>query len=388
MIGLIKGTARQAKTVSGLPLPIATYNGNLKAPIKKLSLSINPTQSGSGDPAPDNIRPITGVSSVDVNNSGDNIYTTEGIWAISAANITVISTDSFRIQRASAWSSTKQSNTSLGIEVGKMYCLVCDVEYTSGTAYIAIRNSSNAIQSGTGKIFESKKVYFYFTLANSTDYLSFFCSFNESVGDVTYRNIRLYEIKTNYNLPLGGTYYGGTIDIVDGEAIFTMKYVKSIVDKTMLKSYNSSSMVFATSGGKRIVRMRNFLYYTTTGAKEGYYCRAIKWAGEIFCISNIFSNIHINNRGYMSSQTWTDFIVPDTVTDYASWQSFIQDLIDNNVDVEFCYEYSTADPGYPTEVQLSPTQINSLLGQNNIWHDGNGDVEVLKFMDRQLYFGR
>ena len=71
MIGLIKGTARQAKTVSGLPLPIASYKSNSKLPIQELSLSINPTQSGSGDPAPDNIRPITGVSSVNVADMSD-----------------------------------------------------------------------------------------------------------------------------------------------------------------------------------------------------------------------------------------------------------------------------------------------------------------------------
>ena len=34
----------------------------------------------------------------------------------------------------------------------------------------------------------------------------------------------------------------------------------------------------------------------------------------------------------------------------------------------------------PIEIDLTPTQINSLLGSNNIWHDGNGDIE-LKFKE-------
>ena len=66
MIGMIKGTMRQKKEVNGLPLPIASYKANLKAPIRSLKVAINATQSGSGTPAPDNIRPIIGWSGVNL----------------------------------------------------------------------------------------------------------------------------------------------------------------------------------------------------------------------------------------------------------------------------------------------------------------------------------
>lgn len=340
--------------VSVASAPICSYISYvIGLPVAELSLAINPTQSGSGDPAPDNIRPITGVSSVNVNNSGDNTYTTSGIAAISAATITVLSTDSFRIQRASAWSSTKQTKTSLGIEVGKMYCLVCDIEYTSGTAYIAIRNSSNAIQSGTGKIFESKKVYFYFTLANPTDYLSFFCSYNESVGDVTYKNIRLYEIKNTYTIALGDTYYGATLDVVRGKLV--VNWVS--VDLKNLYYTKSASGLFATTG----------------------LASAIKKVGSSTTVSpyiksSIFSVIDSNSiTGPQGTTPSPNGVMAENMSGYIYFNYTDVTTVDdfkNAMDgVDFIYELAT-----PIEIDLTPTQINSLLGSNNIWHDGNGDT--------------
>ena len=53
-------------------------------PLKKLTAQIEPTQSGTGDPSPDNVRPITGYTGVTVTRTGKNIVdvptgTTNGI---------------------------------------------------------------------------------------------------------------------------------------------------------------------------------------------------------------------------------------------------------------------------------------------------------------------
>ena len=48
------------KSVSGLPQPIASFSDGADAPLNSLTASIVPVQSGSGDPSPTNVRPITG----------------------------------------------------------------------------------------------------------------------------------------------------------------------------------------------------------------------------------------------------------------------------------------------------------------------------------------
>ena len=45
--------------------PVITFESAVKVPITKLAVYIEPVQSGSGDPSPDNIRPISGWDSVE-----------------------------------------------------------------------------------------------------------------------------------------------------------------------------------------------------------------------------------------------------------------------------------------------------------------------------------
>ena len=67
--------------VSGLPSPIASFNGASSLPMPNLKIAVEPVQEGSGDPSPTNIRPISGWSAVDVTvaDDVDNPTTTETI---------------------------------------------------------------------------------------------------------------------------------------------------------------------------------------------------------------------------------------------------------------------------------------------------------------------
>ena len=58
---------------------VATFEGE-NLPLKSLIASIVPVQAGSGDPSPENVRPISGWSGVNVENGGDNIWTGESSY--------------------------------------------------------------------------------------------------------------------------------------------------------------------------------------------------------------------------------------------------------------------------------------------------------------------
>ena len=51
------------KTASGA---IASFNDGANAPVVDLTVSIEPVQSGSGDPSPDNVRPISGWTGANI----------------------------------------------------------------------------------------------------------------------------------------------------------------------------------------------------------------------------------------------------------------------------------------------------------------------------------
>ena len=57
------------RTASGNP---ATFSDGYAANLEELVVTLTPTQSGSGDPSPTNVRAISGVSSVSVTRSGEN----------------------------------------------------------------------------------------------------------------------------------------------------------------------------------------------------------------------------------------------------------------------------------------------------------------------------
>ena len=57
-------------TVTGNP---ATFTTRRVAPLQGLVVSIIPMQSGSGDPTPNNVRPISGYSSIDVYHAGADL---------------------------------------------------------------------------------------------------------------------------------------------------------------------------------------------------------------------------------------------------------------------------------------------------------------------------
>ena len=57
-------------TATGNPV---TFNTNKAKPLTKLLCAWTPTQSGTGDPAPDNVRPISGMTGVEVWRTGKNL---------------------------------------------------------------------------------------------------------------------------------------------------------------------------------------------------------------------------------------------------------------------------------------------------------------------------
>ena len=67
-----------AESASGNPVVIS--DGAKNVPVKSLVAEIVPIQSGSGDPAPDNVRPITGHPEVNVVRTGKNLFDKTAVY--------------------------------------------------------------------------------------------------------------------------------------------------------------------------------------------------------------------------------------------------------------------------------------------------------------------
>lgn len=350
MIGMIKGTMRQKKEVNGLPLPIASYKANLKAPIRSLKVAINATQSGSGTPAPDNIRPISGWNGCNVTRCGKNLV-------------------------ANKKYQYNANNVFFGVDNADIIHTIFLKEGTYTFSYISsVTGILNVGNSQTS--WNTTNTSYTFTVS-TPDYYRFWVYKNGiTVSDIPSFQLEVgsqataYEAYTGntYTIDLDGTRYGGRIDIVDGEAVMTVTH--AIVDLGTLTytktTYGSNTCFYADVP----------LGKSTGGASQAFaICSQYVQANSIYIASNAdktftFGDAYIHRR--------SEIKIVDN--DYAN--STVEQFKSAMNGVSLVYELAT-----PFTVQLSPTQIEQLLGANNVFADC-GDVEELIYTDRQVYYGR
>ena len=86
--GIIGGASAVWKTVTGTLIHITDA---LASPMQKCEVTLEPVQAGSGDPSPDNVRPITGWTGANIKHTGKNLFdesaVTFGKWISNAGVI-------------------------------------------------------------------------------------------------------------------------------------------------------------------------------------------------------------------------------------------------------------------------------------------------------------
>lgn len=377
MIGLIKGTARQIKTVSGLPLPIASYKSNSKSPLKELSLSINPTQSGSGDPAPDNIRPITGVSSVNVENWGKYIRalpTTAQSVTNNGITFTIKSNGQVDINgTATALASATIPVTPFTVFSDDGRTIRFHNTFASSTSNVVFKNGGTTVDSWNLGVLDRTYTNFSALAGKYVDTIQITIPSGATINGSLMVDFNVSGTGNTYTIALGDTYYGGELDIdEDGNVKFRATHWLDEYDGS-----NDETWGLYSSSGLR------YSYFIIRSYTQPAITSAAAWKSNSIPVSLSSENTpedanRITCRGTAySSKNLYIFAPPSDIPDLTALRAYL-----SNQPFQFWY------PITPIEIDLGNLFIPSLLGSNNIWHDGNGNVEVLKFMDRQLYFGR
>ena len=162
---------------------------------------------------------------------------------------------------------------------------------------------------------------------------------------------------TTYTTSLGQTVYGGPVDVVSGVLTLT----KGFVD---LGSLNWTLRTQWTPGNR-------FLSNEISNKKAGSYnilCSQYKPMQERVSITDTGQIAPANNTNSK------DMVVrDDRYSDATAFKNAVSG-------VQLVYELAT-----PTEIQLTPTQVTTLLGNNNIWAD-SGSVEVEYRADTTLAY--
>jgi len=307
-------------------------NGADDLPLKSLVVNIEPKQSGSGDPSPTNVRPISGWSGVNVNQTP---YPQTEKHTITGKNLYNAPNDAYEILVPCHI----PANTSFVVS-----CASGDlgVRYYDGNKnLIDYWSSLNQVTSDGRRyrVLSSNRVTEYVEFYGPTGRKNFMVEIGSTPSPYEpYGQGYSIDFKDSQGNPI--TVYGGEIDVVSGSGKSTMV----IVDLGTLEwYYNATYDCFYSNA---IVTSKKPLVGI---------CSKYAYAGPYSRLTDMTFGYIYNDSVAVKDSTYNN--------DPVAFKTAMNG-------VQLCYELAT-----PTPIYCTPTEIKSLKGSNNVWSDA-GDVNV------------
>lgn len=327
-------------TVSTASGSIATFDTDMTENLVEVKCQIVATQSGSGTPSPDNQRPITTYTEMNVSATGKNLANVPDTSNISSQT-------TFETIFLQAGVYTMSANVKNN---GSVICYLSLRRNGVTKGIITINANEETTKNATIKLTEDSD---YAIVASGS---SAGCNFNISEfqleqGDTptTYEPYN----GTTANIPFGQTVANGVLDVTTGKLRVTDK----VVD---MGSLNWGSFTFGSNSGFRAI------------LSDGEAVGGGSGIGNAVCsVFPIVANSAVGASGadmvMAVGAYWTTGCNAYVVdSDYTTESDFKTGMSGN----QLVYKLAT-----PEVIQLSSTQISALLNENNIWCD-TGDTEV------------
>lgn len=362
-------------------MPIDTASGDIASfpdgqnvfPLKSLVADIDPIQDLShGDPSPTNICPISGHTEVNVVRTGKNLVKVSADSLDNSQKSTSVITDSGITVTATGTYGRRMDVFT--VEIGKTYTLSFKGESDGDFHCVYVQSAANwSNASVIARLYpETTEGSFSYTFTATTNVLAlgWYVTASASSGYMTIKDLQLelgstatsyepYNGQT-YNTTLPSTTYGGNNEFVSGVLTSTMGYKTISMSQGEYKS-GIGALLFYSS--------LNILADAKAPPNNNTAINAISDSVEVKSASAINSG----SFGIGVSKTKDIYLKVSGLSSKADYVSaFPNGLV-------ICYELAT-----PQTYQLTPQEIQTLLGVNNIWAD-SGDVEVVYIADIKLY---
>ncbi len=311
------------KEVSG---SIATFDDGSETPVKSLSVNIEPVQAGSGDPSPENVRPISGWDAVNVTVCGKNLFDknaiTNNVWISSGStelepNPSYVTSDYIRVSKGDKiWMPQKTSNR----------CAYYDFK-KQGIEYFAYGGNTVLSVAHDG--------YIRVTIFKDIDLDAF--QIIKGTAEEPYEPYK----GTVYPISLPQTVYGGALDVGKGKL-------------TVTKAYGSAESC-SEAGGFFYIRLPNSLVRREDIIMDKL---AYQNAPRTELRDNRFSVV-----GGAETAIWIKIAGLSTLAEYNAY------LAENPI-------HYVTPLATPLTINLTPTEVRTILGYNNIYAD-SGEVSVV-----------
>ena len=324
-----------------------------KVPFDSLKVEFAPVQSGSGDPSPSNVRPISGWTGIELYQN-NNLFMPRNATTIATNNIQYI-----------------QNNFTVKIQ-GTAYIEGKEDGYGSGYVVMPWVCQNKIVYLSNMPVYNNIKWFIYDGTTNTTltqavndinnipiqciiGHTFFLCSYTYigQTYDLTITPMLSTELnQTTLSYPISwqseiGTIYGGYIDLVTG--ILTITRILNPFLSIMYSSRNES---------EGWVQVRFEVDHTNPIAVSNTKMLSDRFNTEI-ASGKLGRIAWYNNNLYANApiEQFSGYNSPSVVDWYNTYKP------------QILLTYIT-----PVTYQLTPLQIKSLLGQNNFWSNTNGNT--------------
>lgn len=348
-------TVAQNKTLgemsyTGNPL---SFNTPRPVQIQRILLGMNPIQSGSGDPSPSNVRPITGRTGVNVSRSGKNLFDPDGYTASDISPIYGSNGSPLDSARSGIYiylppGTYTMSQNRIGTQYVRGNVLDSNNEFVS---YFSL--STNTVNTPkTFTVEEGQKVCIYKSTTTSGSLALRTSQFMLEVGSVGHE----YEEFSGTTIPVTfpdppGTVYKGTLDLISGQLTVThlMQTFTGAESEEWLNTYESNGFRIASIGMK-------------IGLLNPGLCNWLPILSEV-------GNEMGVALGMNDSDIYVRHITDNLeIADLTEWRAY---LAQHPLEVFYPLE--------PAQYyQVTPQGLNTLAGDNVVYTDGD-TLEVMYY---------
>lgn len=345
---------------------VTIEDGANNLPIKSMQISLLPVQSGSGDPSPSNIRPISGWTGVDVTRTGKNL-----LGGIDLANDLKSVCANANIDTTNKTVSFAYNATFTGgffqipYKANTQYTFMLTMKNeTIQRSNMLIRYSDGTTTGISAPTANTKGMIVTTSSANKT-VVGFEKQSSGGTTILYYDECGIFEgvlTADDFKPYLGQTYpiswqssagtvYGADIDVPNGKLLVT----KRIDDL--------GSMTYQNNGDDCVIV---FTPLKPVGSED-----AISDALKQVASSTSAGNMPLNS--FKCFSTGRNIAVKMSGINATNASQMLSGY-------HLCYEIEEK-----TEYQFSENQIATLLGTNNFWSNGNGVIDLEYRADTKLY---
>ena len=355
-------------------IPTETASGEMIAiddaanyPAESVITTLEPVQEGSGDPSPDNIRPISGHTGVELTRTGKNLFDIDDLW-----NNGIVTNNVKSITLSSLPEGTYTISTD-----------VIDNTDTSVASVFAMKNDStpSSIRNGvfvgrsrsiTLSSGDTLKIAIRVANTGSDAYLVW----DKTTFAPYYIQLELGATTTAYEPYQGETHtitfpqeqspvYGGEVDWVNGVLRVTNGIYSATGQENIIKAQSNDGFYFSCPIKARGETVSASSHLQVASDINAY--RTTKWSTFVGENNNTFVFMNLDINLYPNVQ---------------SVQNFLSQQVQNGTPVQWYMVLAT-----PIEIPLTPEVITLLKGENNIWTD-SGTSEIGYKVDLQTYINK